>query len=94
MRLRDGNIIVCGCGAELNPEIVTDHDFIVYAGGVATCSNCRASEAISLETPEVIAYKTDIELLNEKNGGLENLIAQTNADFSGFMDYYFSINPE
>ncbi len=54
MHLRDGNIIVCdGCGAELNPEITTPHDFITYADGVATCSNCGASGAIEFPQPPV-----------------------------------------
>ncbi len=52
MHLRDGNIIVCDCGAELNPEIITDHDFIIYDGTTATCSNCNASGAIELPTEE------------------------------------------
>jgi len=53
MRLRDGNIIVCDCGAELNPEITTPTDYIKYADGVATCSNCGASEAVEVQAPEV-----------------------------------------
>lgn len=55
MRLRDANIIVCDCGAELNPEIITPHDFITYTNGTATCSNCGASGEITLPTPEVPA---------------------------------------
>ncbi len=54
MHLRDTNIIVCDCGAELNPDIVTDHDFITYADGVATCSNCLASEEIEFPQSEPI----------------------------------------
>jgi transcription elongation factor Elf1 len=53
MKLRDGNIIVCECGAELNPEITTPQDFITYANGVATCSNCGASAEIAVPTPSV-----------------------------------------
>jgi len=51
MRLRNGNIIVCDCGAELNPEITTAKDFIKYADGVATCSRCKASGAIAFPQP-------------------------------------------
>lgn len=53
MRLRDTNIIVCDCGAELNPEITTAKDFITYADGKATCSNCGASEAIEIPVPSI-----------------------------------------
>jgi len=53
MRLRDTNIIVCDCGAELNPEITTPQDFITCADGVATCSNCGATGVIEIPTPEV-----------------------------------------
>lgn len=48
MHLRDGNIIVCDCGAELNPEITAPQGYIIYTDGVATCSNCSASEAIEI----------------------------------------------
>lgn len=48
MRLRDGNIIVCDCGVEKNPEITLDTDFIKHIDNVATCSNCGASGEIIL----------------------------------------------
>jgi hypothetical protein len=38
--------------------------------------------------------KTEIELLKEQNENLQNLIAQTNADFAAFMDFYFQNNPD
>jgi len=53
MRLRDGNIIFCDCGAELNPEITTATDFIKYADGVATCSHCGEVGVISFPQPPV-----------------------------------------
>lgn len=37
---------------------------------------------------------TDIEKLQADNAKLTEMLAQTNADFAGFMDYYFTINPE
>lgn len=37
--------------------------------------------------------KTHIEILTERNTDLENLVAQTNADFSAFMDFFFESNP-
>ena len=52
MRIRDENIIVCDCGVELNQKITTDYDFIVYVDGVATCSNCGASGAVTFPTVE------------------------------------------
>lgn len=58
MRLRDGNIIVCDCGAELTYEITTDHDYITYADGIATCSNCQASGEISFPTGEAETQQT------------------------------------
>lgn len=51
MKLRDGNIIVCTCGVELNPETTTPQDFIKYANGIAICSNCGSSGAIEIPTP-------------------------------------------
>jgi len=54
VRIRDGNIIVCDCGAELNPEITSPWDFIKYVDGVATCANCGSSDLIE------IAQKDDI----------------------------------
>ena len=53
MRLRDGNIITCDCGAELNPEITTPQDFIKYDGATATCSKCGESGAIEFPKPLV-----------------------------------------
>jgi len=54
MRLRDGNIIVCDCGAELNPEITTAQDFITYNNEtkIASCANCSASGEIIFSTEE------------------------------------------
>lgn len=37
---------------------------------------------------------TDIAKLQAENAKLSEMLAQTNADFAGFMDYYFSVNPE
>lgn len=57
MKLRNINIIVCDCGAELNPEITTPRDFIKYDGTTATCSNCGASGAITMPSEsEPIVY--------------------------------------
>lgn len=53
MKLRDGNIIVCDCGVELNPEITIPTDHIKYVDGTATCSNCGVSGAISFPQPPV-----------------------------------------
>ena len=56
MKLRDGNIIVCDCGIERNPDISTTYDLIQYADGVATCSSCGASAEIAMpveETPVI-----------------------------------------
>lgn len=56
MKLRDGNIIVCDCGIERNPNIFTPYDLIQYADGIATCSNCGASAEIAMpveETPVI-----------------------------------------
>jgi len=61
MKLRDGNIIVCDCGAELNPEITTAQDFIKYADGVATCSNCGETGAISFPVPPVVVAPPSLE---------------------------------
>lgn len=52
MRLRNGNIIVCDCGVERNPDISTPYDLIQYADGVATCSNCGASAEIAMPVEE------------------------------------------
>ena len=49
MHIRDTNIIVCGgCGAERNPEIQFEHDFVKYDAEtkIATCSNCGDSGEI------------------------------------------------
>ncbi|MCK9460711.1 MAG: metallophosphoesterase [Proteobacteria bacterium] len=79
MRLRDGSIIVCDCGAELNPEIVTAADFITYADGVATCSNCSASGEVELPVSETDLSTIDTEELelfeehNKDNGGYREL---------------------
>jgi len=55
MRLRDGCIIVCDCGSELNPEITTPQDFIKYVDGVATCSNCGENGEITfLDTGDIV----------------------------------------
>lgn len=55
MKLRDGNIIVCSvCGAERNPEITTEHDFIKYIDGIAYCSKCGNSGEVELPVPVVI----------------------------------------
>lgn len=61
MKLRDGNIIVCDCGAELNPEITTQQDFIRYADGVSTCSKCGASGAIEFPKPPVVEEVVPLE---------------------------------
>jgi uncharacterized OB-fold protein len=53
MRLREGNIIVCDCGAELNPEITTPKDYIKYVDGVATCSRCGASGVIEFPQHDI-----------------------------------------
>ncbi len=95
MRLRDGDIIACDCGAELNPEITTPADFIKYVNGIATCSFCGESGAISFPQPETPATPiNDIQLLRDKNDALENLISQTSTDFSAFMDFFFEMNPD
>lgn len=52
MKLRDGNIIVCNCGVEKNPEITLEVDFIKHVDGVANCSNCGASGPIVFSEPE------------------------------------------
>ncbi|MDD4157755.1 MAG: hypothetical protein PHY08_14425 [Candidatus Cloacimonetes bacterium] len=54
MKLRDVNVIVCDCGAELNPEITTPQDFITYdeETKTATCSNCQASGTIEFPVEE------------------------------------------
>jgi len=52
--------------------------------------NLVSEEAVPDETP----VKTDIEILQEQNDTLQALVSQTNVNFSAFMDYYFSINPE
>ena len=36
----------------------------------------------------------EIDQLKVQNTKLEEMLAQTNADFAGFMDYYFAANPE
>jgi hypothetical protein len=51
MYLRENNIIVCDCGVELNPKIVTVTDYIKYVDGVAMCSNCETSQAIEIVNP-------------------------------------------
>lgn len=38
--------------------------------------------------------KTELELLREENDALKQRSTQNSADLQGFMDYYFSINPE
>ena len=55
MKLRDGNIIVCDCGAELNPEITTPTDYIKFdkVTSTATCSKCLASGVITFPVPPV-----------------------------------------
>jgi hypothetical protein len=55
MRLRDGNIIVCDCGVEKNPEITLDVDFIKHdaVSNIATCSHCGASGEIVFPTTEI-----------------------------------------
>lgn len=55
MKLRNINIIVCDCGAELNPEITTAKDFITYntLTKTATCSKCKASGIINFPQPPV-----------------------------------------
>jgi len=65
MKLREENIIVCDCGAELNPEIITETDFIKYVDGVATCSSCGASGVIEFPKPpvEVVAVNLITEAL-------------------------------
>lgn len=54
MNLREGNIIVCDCGAELNPEIITAQDYIKYVNETATCSKCGGSGVISFPLPQVV----------------------------------------
>ena len=56
MYLRNENIIVCDCGAERNPEIQFDHDFVKWDAEtkIATCSNCGASGEIIFPTEEVL----------------------------------------
>jgi hypothetical protein len=36
----------------------------------------------------------EIESLKDRTTKLEDMLAQTNTDFSSFMDYYFAANPE
>jgi hypothetical protein len=38
--------------------------------------------------------KTELELLREENDALKLRATQNSTDLQGFMDYYFSINPE
>jgi len=38
--------------------------------------------------------KTEIEILQEQNEYLQNLVSQTSADFSAFMDFFFETNPD
>jgi transcription elongation factor Elf1 len=55
MHLRNSNIIVCdGCGAEKNPEITLDIDFVKHSAetNIATCSNCGDSGEIILPSTE------------------------------------------
>lgn len=62
MKLRDGNIIVCDCGIERNPDISTTYDLIQYADGVATCSNCGASGVITLPVEETPVFEPVVNL--------------------------------
>lgn len=62
MKLRDGNIIVCDCGIERNPDISTPYDLIQYADGVATCSNCGASGEIVIPVEEMPAVVPTVDV--------------------------------
>lgn len=55
MKLRNINIIVCDCGAELNPEITTAKDFIKYNINtkIASCAKCGASGTVKFPQPPV-----------------------------------------
>lgn len=79
MNLRNGNIIVCDCGIERNPDISTPYDLIQYADGVATCSNCGASGAIEFpQPPTEPLYIDPIVALEEKIDGLSQLLVIKN----------------
>lgn len=53
MILRDRNIIVCDCGTELNPEIVTTNDYIKYnpQTRLASCTKCGATGSFTVPPP-------------------------------------------
>lgn len=63
MRLRNIGIIVCNCGAELNPEITTPQDFIKYNADTKTaiCTQCGASGVIEFPQPPVYEPPIDLE---------------------------------
>lgn len=63
MKIRDKNIIVCECGAELNPEITTENDFLKYDGQTVTCSNCGATQELILYENEVVDKDSYYETL-------------------------------
>lgn len=81
MKLRDGNIIVCDCGIERNPDISTPFDLLQYVDGVATCSNCGASEAISLpveETPVIEPVANFEDRIVVLEGTIEEIVVALN----------------
>lgn len=74
MRLRDGNIIVCACGVELNPEITTPQDFIKYENGIATCSHCRDTGTVEIPTPvKIEVVQGEPSTAEELDNALNNL---------------------